>query len=70
MGEEDQKICELFRAVIAAKNIPKKVLARKCDVSTSMFSLLLHGDRKMTPAIKAKLVEELSLEPYMERLGL
>lgn len=70
MNEKDQRICDFIRAVIAAKNVPKKVLARKCDVSTSMFSLLLHGDRKMTTAIKAKLIEELELKPYIKRLGL
>jgi hypothetical protein len=70
MGEKNEKLCSLIRARIAERNVPKKLLARKCDLDTSLFSKMLHGDRPFTPAVIAKLTEELKLEPYMERLGL
>ena len=70
MDEKNEKLCSLIRARIAERNVPKKILARKCDIDNSLFSKMLHGDRDFTPAIMAKLTEELDLGAYIERLGL
>jgi hypothetical protein len=66
----DPKFLELIRAAIAAKQIPKKVLARRCKVNRPTFSYFIHGDKEMPQEVKAKLIEELDLQPYVERLGL
>ena len=66
----DPKFLELIRAAIAAKQIPKKVLARRCKVNRPTFSYFIHGDKEMPEEVKAKLIKELELEPHVERLGL
>lgn len=66
----DSKFLELIRAAIAAKQIPKKVLARRCKVNRPTFSYFLHGDKEMPDEVKTKLIKELELEPYVEKLGL
>jgi len=64
------KFLELVRASIAAKQIPKKVLARRCKVNRPTFSYFLHGDKEMPENVKAMLIKELDLKPHLERLGL
>jgi hypothetical protein len=66
----DPRFLELIRAAIAAKQIPKKVLARRCKVNRPTFSYFIHGDKEMPDEIKAKLIQELELETQVERLGL
>jgi len=68
--DKDEKLCSLIRARIAERNVPKKILARKCDIDNSLFSKMLHGDRVFTPAIIVKLTEELELGQHIQRLGL
>ncbi len=66
----DSKFLELIRATIAAKQIPKKVLARRCKVSRPVFSYYIHGDKEMTNEVKTRLIAELDLQNHVERLGL
>jgi hypothetical protein len=66
----DPKLLELIRAAIAAKQIPKKVLARRCKVNRPTFSYFLHGDKEMPDEVRERLIAELELEPHVERLGL
>ncbi len=66
----DQKFLELVRATIAAKQIPKKVLARRCKVNRPTFSYFIHGDKKMPGDVKSRLIKELGIEGHVERLGL
>ncbi len=66
----DPRFLALVRAAIAAKQIPKKDLARLCKVNRPTFSYFIHGDKEMPDEVKAKLIEELDLEPHVERLGL
>lgn len=66
----DPKLLELIRAAIAAKQIPKKVLARRCKVNWPTFSHFIHGDKPMPQTVKERLIAELELEPHVERLGL
>ena len=66
----DPKFLELIRATIAAKQIPKKVLARRCKVNRPTFSYFIHGDKEIPPDVKERLIKELELEPHVERLGL
>jgi hypothetical protein len=64
----DGKFLELLRAAIGAKNIPKKMLARKCKISKPLFSEFLHGDKPMPDEIKARLVAELGLQACLAKL--
>jgi len=66
----DPRFLELIRAAIAAKQIPKKVLARRCKVNRPTFSYFIHGDKEMPDDVKKRLIQELELEPHVERLGL
>lgn len=65
----DEKFLELLRAAIGAKNVPKKMLARKCKISKPLFSEFLHGDKPMPGEVKARLIEELGLEPCMAKIA-
>jgi hypothetical protein len=66
----DPKFLELIRAVIAAKQIPKKTLARRCKVSKPMFSYYIHGEQAIPDDVKSRLISELDLQEHVERLGL
>lgn len=66
----DNNFLKLIRAKIASDNIKKKQLARRCRISRPYFSLMLHGDKPMPEEVKEKLIQELDLQPCMERLGL
>ena len=58
---ENLRFLEMVRAAIAAKEIPKKTLARKCKVTRPQFSEIIHGDRDMPEEVKQRLVSELDL---------
>jgi len=58
----------IIRAAIAARNIPKKSLARKCRVSKPAFSEMLHGDRKMPAKVRERLIRELGIGKVAESL--
>jgi hypothetical protein len=64
----DPKFLEHVRAAIGAKNIPKKVLARRCRVSRPQFSEMIHGDREMPEEVKKRLLKELDLRETLEML--
>jgi hypothetical protein len=66
----DPKFLSLIRAAIAAKQIPKKVLARRCKVNRPTFSYFIHGDKEMPSSVRDRLITELELEGHVERLGL
>lgn len=66
----DPKFLELVRAVIAAKQIPKKVLARRCKVNRPTFSYFIHGDKPIPDDVKDRLITELDLQDHVKRLGL
>lgn len=66
----NEKMLELIRAAIAAKNIQKKSLARKCKVSRPQFSHFIHGDSPMPDEVRDRLIAELGLESHIERLNL
>ena len=66
----DDTFLKLARAKIAADNVKKKKLARRCKISRPYFSLMLHGDKNMTDAVKCKLIEELNLQEHVKKLGL
>jgi hypothetical protein len=65
----DPQLLEIIRAAIGAKNIPKKVLARRCKVSRSYFSLMLHGDKEMPEEVKHRLLKELNLPATLQMLS-
>jgi hypothetical protein len=65
----DQHFLELVRAAIAAKSILKKSLARRCKVSRPYFSEMIHGDRPMPDAVRERLINELGLQPMLEKLN-
>lgn len=52
----------ILRAAIAALNVPKKELARKCGVSAPYFSEYIHGDREIPESVFAQLLSELGLQ--------
>ncbi len=64
-----KKLLTVFRMAIVARNIPKKKLARRCKISRSYFSLMIHGDKPMPEKVKERLIAELKLEPVMEKFG-
>ena len=65
----DPKFLAMIRASIAAKQIPKKSLARKCKVSRPQFSEMIHGDRDMPSGVKGLLLKELGIEKVWEELS-
>jgi len=66
---ERDKFLTLVRAVIAAKDIPKKSLARRCKVSRPQFSEIIHGDREMPEEVRQRLVSELGLEQAIQKMN-
>jgi len=65
----DRNFLKLVRATIAAESILKKSLARRCKISRPYFSEMIHGDRPMPDAVKERLIDELNLQPMLERLN-
>ena len=65
-----EKLLSVFRMAIAARNIQKKKLARRCKISRSYFSLMLHGDKPMPEGVKQRLIEELNLAHVLKKSGL
>jgi len=70
MNVNNEKLLEVIRAQTAITKTPKKVLAFKCGVSRSSFSQYINGDVEMPQEVKAKLIEVLGLQPYVEKLEL
>jgi len=58
----------VFRATIAVKQIPQKLLAYRFNISGSLLSQYLNGTLRMPEAIRKRLIVELDLESAMERL--
>lgn len=65
----DPKLLAIVRAFIAAKQIPKKSLARKCRVSRPQFSEMIHGDRDMPPEVQDLLLKELGISSAWQSLS-
>ena len=62
-----EKLLTIFRMAIAARDIPKKKLARRCKISRPYLSLMIHGDKPMPEKVKQRLIEELELESILEK---
>lgn len=58
----NEKMLALIRAAIAAKDYPKKKLARACKVSRPDFAKFIHGDLEMPPEVRDKIFEVLQLD--------
>jgi len=58
----NEAILEVIRASIAAKNIPKKVMARKLKISKSFFSQILQGERTLTPQMRDRIFQILAMD--------
>lgn len=65
----DSKVLAMIRAAIAAKQVPKKSLARRCKVSRPQFSEMIHGDKVMPADIQDRLLKELGLEEAWGKLS-
>jgi transcriptional regulator with XRE-family HTH domain len=58
----EKRLLTAIRAAIAAKQIPKKKLARRCKISRSYFSMILQGEYPLPLEVKDTLIAELGLQ--------
>jgi plasmid maintenance system antidote protein VapI len=65
----DLRFLKVVRAAIAAKEVPKKSLARKCKVSRPQFSEMIHGDRPMPLEVQQRLIKELGIMEIWAKLS-
>ena len=65
----DEKFLQVVRAAIGVKNIPKKILAKRCKTSKPRFSEMLHGDREMPKEVQEILIAELGLKKIWAKLS-
>ncbi len=57
----DEKMLALIRASIAARDYPKKRLARACKVSRPDFAKMIHGDIELPATVRDKIFEVLGI---------
>ena len=60
--EQTQEHRAWIRALIAKKDLKKKLLARRCKISRPYLSEFLHGDRDLPEATVDRLLRELGVE--------
>jgi transcriptional regulator with XRE-family HTH domain len=60
MTEVDVKLATI-RALIGAKDIKKKTLARRCKLTKSQFANILHGDSPLPGDVEVRLEKELGV---------
>ena len=64
----NEKLLAIIRALIGAREFPKKKLARRCGVPRPDFSRMIHGDMKMPDQVRDKLLSLLCEEKVRDKI--
>ena len=65
MEAEYEKFLQLVRAKIAIDQLLKKNVARRLNISKSLFSQYLNGDIRIPQRIQEKIIKELGIEKLL-----